>query len=162
MAAKKQLNDDVKRFIVMNLAMCESPSDVMTAVKETFNVTITRAGVQNYDPTKVAGRALSEELKTLFVDTRAEYKKKIVDELPLMDKYFRVKKLSRYVENAESIGNEIGAAALIEQIAKEDGGMFSNKHKHDVNLDATLTQTVVRVPPKITAEQWKQSQLEKS
>lgn len=127
MGAKKQLSEDVKRFIVKSLAVFESPSDVMLSVKEKFKVSITRAGIQTYDPTKVAGEDLSEDLKTLFFETRKNFEETEI--IPLSKKIYRIKKLAKFVENAESLGNDVAAAAYLEQIAKEEGGMFTNKRE---------------------------------
>ncbi len=127
MAAKKQLSEDVKRFIVRSLAVYESPSDVMLSVKEKFKVTLTRAGIQNYDPTKVAGEELSDDLKKLFFDTRKAFDETEI--IPVSKKLVRLKKLEKYVEVFENFENYTAAAAVLEQIAKEEGGMFTNKQK---------------------------------
>ena len=127
MGARKELTEIEKRFIVKSLAVYETPSDVMASVKDKFKVTISRAGIQNYDPTKVAGEDLKDELKTLFFETRKVFEENEL--LPLSRKNDRIRKLSRYVENAENFGNDVAAAAYIEQIAKEEGGMFTNKRE---------------------------------
>lgn len=127
MAAKKQLSDDIKKFIVKSLAVYETPSDITVSVKEKFNKTITRQGVQSYDPTKVAGEDLSDDLKTLFFDWRKEFDEKEI--IPVSKKIVRLKKLGRYVEAFENFENYTAAAAVLEQIAKEEGGAFTNRRE---------------------------------
>lgn len=145
MSTKKVLTDEGKKFVVMSLAVFDTPSDVVDAVREKYGVKITRQSIQFYDPTKVAGRELSDELRELFFKTREDYDKEAENNLPLLKRHNRVKKLSRYVENAENMGNEIGAAALIEQIAKEEGGMFTNRRELTGANGADLSQPFAEV-----------------
>lgn len=150
MAAKKQISEEVKRFIVRSLAVYETPSDVMLSVKEKFKVTLTRAGVQNYDPTKVAGEDLSDDLKTLFFDTRKEFEEKEI--IPVSKKIVRLKKLGRYVEAFENFENYTAAAAVLEQIAKEGGGAFTNRRELTGRGGEPL-----QIAP-VTMEEWKAEQ----
>lgn len=120
-----ELTNTHKRFIVMLLAVYESPSDVIDAVKEKFNITVTRQQLQHYDPNTVAGRDLAKGLKELFEKTRTEFEAK--EPVPLAKKVARVKKLSNYVEKFENMGNFGKAMEAMEQIAKEEGGMFTNR-----------------------------------
>lgn len=151
--AKKILTEEVKRFIVRCLAIYESPSDVAALVKERFGLTITRQTAHLYDPTKIAGQELSDELKTLFFETRKKFEEEEI--LPLSKKIVRIKKLSKYVENFENLQNYKAAAELLEQIAKEQGDAYTNRFKVEQNIQAQ--HTVVRVPPKSNkAEEWKQ------
>lgn len=125
--AKNTLSEDIKRFIVKSLAMYETPSEVVEAVKAIFNKKVTRQNVQGYDPTKLAGESLSDELKTLFFETRNQFDETEI--MPLSKKNVRIKKLSKYVEVLEDNDNFVGAAEVISQIAKEEGGMFTNRRE---------------------------------
>ena len=109
----------------MLLAVYESPSDVIDAVKEKFNVAVTRQQLQHYDPNTVAGKDLAKGLKDLFEKTRNEFEAK--EPVPLAKKVARVKKLSNYVEKFENMGNFGKAMEAMEQIAREEGGMFTNR-----------------------------------
>jgi len=125
--AKKTLSEDIKRFIVKSLAIYESPSEVVGTVKEVFNIKVTRQNVHSYDPTKLAGEALGDDLKQLFFDTRNKFDETEI--LPLSKKQVRIKKLSKYVDILESNENFVGAAEVVAQIAKEEGGMFTNRRE---------------------------------
>jgi hypothetical protein len=125
--AKNTLSEEIKRFIVKSLAVYETPSEVMESVKAIFNKKVTRQNIHFYDPTKLAGEALSEELRTLFFDTRSKFDETEI--LPLSKKNVRIKKLSKYVDTLENNDNFVGAAEVIAQIAKEEGGMFTNRRE---------------------------------
>lgn len=122
---KSDLKIQHKRFIVMLLAVHESPREVRAAIKEEFRIDVSLQQLQHYDPDTVAGRSLTKELKTLFETTRKEFEAK--EDIPLSKKVVRLKKLSKYVEQMEAAGNVVKAAEFLEQIAKEQGGMFTNR-----------------------------------
>ena len=124
---KSDLKIQHKRFIVKLLAVYESPSEIIASVKEKFDVTVTRQQLQHYDPTTVAGADLSEELKKLFTDTRKAFDDAEI--VPLSKQVVRMKKLSGYVEKFENMGNYGKAAEIIEQIAKDEGGAFTNRRE---------------------------------
>lgn len=125
--AKNTLSEDIKRFIVKSLAVYETPSEVVETVKAVFKKKVTRQNIHFYDPTKLAGEALSEELKNLFFETRDKFDGTEI--LPLSKKNVRIKKLSKYVEILENNDNFVGAAEVVAQIAKEEGGMFTNRRE---------------------------------
>lgn len=125
-----KLDLKVKRFIVTQLACFDTPSQVSAAVKEEFGLDIGRAHVQRYDPTKIQGSELSQELRSLFTETRAKFKTD-VEAIPLANQTARLRALSRLHANAESRGNAVLAASLLEQIAKEVGGAYTNTRRHE-------------------------------
>ena len=66
MAAKSDLSDDIKLFIVEHLACFDSPSVVVVEVEKEFGRKIARQTVEAYDPTKVhraAAHAQSDGLR---------------------------------------------------------------------------------------------------
>jgi len=131
------LNDDVKKFIVHALACYDTPSQVADAVREEFKLEVTRMQVGSYDPTKVMGRNLGEKWKVLFEETR----KKFLDDqssIPIASQNFRLRALNRMAVKAESSGNTVVAAQLIEQAAKEVGGQFTNRQKVDMSANVTM------------------------
>lgn len=148
--AKTTLSEEVKRFIVKSLAIYDTPTETVEAVKAIFNKKVTRQNVQCYDPTKLAGEKLSEDLKKLFFETRKEFEEKEIP--PLAKKLVRLKRLSKYVDVLESMDNVLGAAEILEQIAKEQGDAYTNRFKVEQNIQAQ--HSVVRVPPKQSAEEW--------
>lgn len=128
MAEPLELPDEVKRFIVTRLACFERPSEVAAAVKEEFAAEVTRQRVEAYDPTKVAGKALSKEYRALFAEARALYLADTAT-IGIASKVFRLRTLERLAMKAESVGNAGMVAQLLEQAAKEMGGAYTNRRE---------------------------------
>src|SRR5690606_13437474 len=120
-----KLSDEVKRFIVQALACYDTPQQVADAVKDEFGLEVPRSQVALYDPTKHAGRNLSEKYRVLFNDTRKTFRKEVA-EIPIADQAYRLRQLQRMSQEAMRRKNIVLAASLLEQAAKEAGGMFSN------------------------------------
>ncbi len=124
------LTDDVKAFIVQALACYDTPSQVVDAVKEEFDLVVSRPQVQSYDPTKRIGRSLSAKWRALFEETRKRFLKEAA-EIPIAAQSYRLRALQRMYEKTAARGNVPLAAQLIEQAAKETGGMFVNRMRGD-------------------------------
>ena len=124
---KKVVSDEVKTFIVKSLAVYESLSEVSKSIKEKFDLILKPQTIQHYDPTKIAGDDLDKDLKDLFFATRKQFDEQEI--LPLSKKLVRIKKLGKYVEAFENFENFTAAAAVLEQIAKEEGGLYTNKQR---------------------------------
>ncbi|MDV2984170.1 UNVERIFIED_CONTAM: DUF2280 domain-containing protein [Methylobacteriaceae bacterium AG10] len=131
--AQQTLTDEAKRFVVQQLAMFETPSDVAKAVKEEFGLEITRQSVEAYDPGKRAGAALSEEFRELFRITRETF---LTDTaaIGVSHKVIRLRTLSRLIETAEKRGNAVLVANLLVQVAKEMGDAYTNRQRIDANV----------------------------
>lgn len=125
-----ELNDEVKTFIVQALACFDPPSVVAAAVKEEFDgLVVSRQAVHVYDPTKRAGRDLSEKLKALFEETRKAFlEEKVV--IGIAHRIARIRRYDRIADRAEAMGNLQLAAEMCERAAKEMGGAFTNKREH--------------------------------
>jgi hypothetical protein len=104
---------------------------VVRAVKEEFGIEVTRQRVHFYDPTSRNGRALNEDLKALFFETR-EKAKQDLDGVGSYHKAIRLRRLDEMIGKAIDIGNVALAAQLLEQAAKESGGAYTNKHQHEL------------------------------
>lgn len=125
-----ELSDDVKRFIVSELACYETPKGVCARLIEEFDIDITRQRVHRYDPTKKAGEDLSEALKVHFFKVRKAFIEE-TDDIPVSHKAYRLRMLQKAVEKMRDVGNFIGMADLLERAAKEMGEAYTNKHKHE-------------------------------
>lgn len=144
------LNDEQKRFIVHALACYDTPSQIVEAVKEEFNVVVSRPQVQCYDPFKTNGKDLSQKWRDLFEETRKKFLED-ASQIPIANQTFRLRTLNRMLQKVEKAGNVVVAAQIIEQASKEVGGMFTNKLKVEqtganggpqhLKVDATLTPT---------------------
>jgi hypothetical protein len=131
--AQQILTDEAKRFVVQQLAMFETPTDVAKAVKEEFGLEITRQSVEAYDPGKRAGASLSEEFRVLFEATRSTF---LTDTaaIGVSHKVVRLRTLARLIEKAEGRGNPVLAANLLVQVAKEMGDAYTNRQRIDANV----------------------------
>ena len=151
--AQQMLSDEVKRFVVQQLAMFETPSEVARAVKDEFGIEVSRQAVEAYDPGKRAGAALSQEFRELFAVTRETF---IADtaSIGVTHKVVRLRTLARLIEKAEGRGNAVLVASLLEQVAKECGDAFTNKRQVEATgkdgaplLDGGITVQFIRPAP---------------
>ncbi|NNJ15557.1 MULTISPECIES: DUF2280 domain-containing protein [Pseudomonas] len=120
------LKSDVKAFIVQALACFDTPTQVSQAVKQEFDIDVTRQQVEQHDPTKRAGANLAAKWRTLFEDTRKRFREETA-EIPIANRAFRLRALGRMAEKAESMRNMALTAQLLEQAAKECGDMYVNR-----------------------------------
>lgn len=123
------LSDAHKRFVVQALACWDTPSQVAEAVKDEYGMEVPRMQIAQYDPTKVAGKALAAKWVQLFHDTRTRFRAEVA-EIPIADQAFRLRALGKIYERHLGRGNVVGAAAVLEQAAKEAGGAFTNRREH--------------------------------
>lgn len=123
-----RLTAEHKTFIVQRLACFDTPSVVAQAVKDEYGIELARQHVEQYDPTKRAGRQLGKKLTELFEATRKQF---IDDtsEIAISHKAVRLRRLQRMADKAELVGNIPLAAQLLEQAAKEAGDSYSNLRK---------------------------------
>lgn len=125
MAARK-LTEEIKFFIVAQLAMWKTPSEVVDLVREEYEKEVTRQTVHGYDPTTKAGEALSAELREFFFTTRRDFEQSIKG-IAISHQSYRLKELHRlYVKNSQ-LGNVVEARLNLEQAAREVGGAYTNK-----------------------------------
>ncbi len=135
--AGNALPDEVKTFIVQQLACFDPPSVVVKAVKAEFGEVVTPQQVEAYDPTKRAGRALSEYLRALFEATRAAFLDDAAG-IGISHRVTRLRAIQRLAERAETQGNIALAAQLLAQAAKEVGNVYSNTKQVDNKISGSL------------------------
>ena len=120
------LSEPVKIFIVQALACRDTPQDVVTLVKQEYDIEVTRSQCQNYDPTKYSGRNLSKKFVQLFNETREKFDAGLID-IPIANKHFRLKQYQKQLErNAK---NTVMSLKILEQAAKDVGGQFTNRQE---------------------------------
>jgi len=133
------LNKELKSFIVQALACFDTPSQVSQAVQEEFGIKVSRQQCESHDPTKASGKSLAAKWIALFHDTRKRFREESA-EIPIANRSFRLRALGRMAERAESMKNIALAAQLMEQAAKESGGIYTNNQKIDLSSkDGTMT-----------------------
>lgn len=139
-----KLDDNVKRFIVQALACFDTPSQVSKAVKEEFGLDVLPQNCQAYDPTKHQGKDLSLKWRAVFESTRKQFLEDIPS-IPIANRAVRIRRLERLLDQAERSRNMVLAAQLMEQIAKEAGGMYTNRQRIEhtgADGGPVVTQTV--------------------
>ncbi|MGU3496109.1 DUF2280 domain-containing protein [Xanthobacteraceae bacterium A53D] len=128
--ARGKLTDEVRTYIVQALACFDAPAVVVAAVRKDFKAEITPQSVEGYDPTKRAGRKLSEKWRAIFEETRKAFLED-TGKIAISHRAVRLRALQRMAEKAETMGNLVVAAQLHEQAAKECGDAYSNRLKHE-------------------------------
>jgi hypothetical protein len=118
------LTDEIKTFIVKRLARFDSPSQVAEAVKANFGVALSRQHVYVYDPRCTQPPA--PRWCELHAATRAAFLKDAAA-IGVAHKTVRLLMLDRMARHAETRNYFDLTASLLEQAAKECGGVFDGK-----------------------------------
>jgi hypothetical protein len=121
-----KLSPNVKRYIVTRLACYDTVAEVRAALKEELGVDVTYQAVAYYDPTHKASHDLAKDLRDLFEQTRKRFLDKVGDMVPLANRSVRLRKLDLMAHKAIERKNYVLAGQLMEQIAKETGGKYTN------------------------------------
>lgn len=122
------LPENVKLRIVQSLACFDTPSQASKAIKAEFGLDVSPQQCEAYDPHKRTGNRLSEKYRLIFAETR----KTFLEDTSLIGvshRAVRLRTLQRMIERAESQGNLVLTAQLLEQVAKEAGDAYTNRHK---------------------------------
>ncbi len=115
-----RLPAEVKEFIINHLACYYSPKEVVTKVQDMYGVTISPQRVEKYDPTKRAGRNLSEEWKEVFEKRCTEFLL-ATENIGLTHAAVRLHKLQEMCDIAEERGDFRLMLKLLKQAAIESG-----------------------------------------
>ncbi len=130
MAETDELSEEVKTFIVQGLACFDSPQTVAKAVKDEFNIVVTRQRVHRYDPSRKRGTdEVADKWQQIFEETRKQF----LDDAAktgIANKSVRLRKYQRVADAAEASGNHMMVLAACEAAAKEVGGAFTNRREH--------------------------------
>ena len=126
--ANPKYSDDVKTYVVQALACFDSPAVVAKAVKAEFDVVISPQAVEAYDPTKRAGRKLSQRFRLLFEETRKTFLEDTAT-IAISHRAVRLRALQRMADKAETQGNMVLASSLLKQAAEEVGGAYTNRRE---------------------------------
>lgn len=126
--AKSKLSNEQQTYVVQALACFDSPSVVVAAIKKDYGVTLTPQAVEGYDPNKKAGAKLADRWRALFAETRKAFLED-TSQIAISHRAVRLRSLQRMAEKAETSGNIVLAASLMEQAAKEVGDAFTNRRE---------------------------------
>lgn len=122
------LSDEVKTFIVQELACFDGLTAITRSVKDRFDIDVSPQQVEAYDPNKRAGRDLSEGYRAIFAETRKAFLEDTAG-IGISHRSFRLRALARMAEASEQRKNFPLAAQLHEQAAKEMGGAYTNRRE---------------------------------
>lgn len=141
-----KLTDDVKRFIVEQIACYRTPSQVAADVKAAFNLVVDRRQVEEYDPAKSRtkpGRGTTPAKKwcEIYEATRARFLAECGQQ-PIADQRIRMRELQRIFELEEERQNTVGQRQTLEQAAKEAGGAFTNKRVLSGSIAVTIEDVI--------------------
>ena len=136
------LRKEVKLFIVRSLAVFNTPEETAKLVNEEYkNLNVSRQQCERYDPTKRAGKDLSEEFKKEFEVTRKDF---LVtpQNIPIANLSVRLQRLEgQYQKHGK---NRVAALSILKQAAEDLGGKYTNKQeitgKDGVPLQTTTVQ----------------------
>lgn len=116
----------VRMHILTELACFATPVQVATTVKEKFGLEVSRQCVEAHHPERRAGAKLNPALRALFYETRAKLQEEL-DDIGIACQAFRLRQLERMLERAEGMGNIALAVDVLQQAAREVGGMYENR-----------------------------------
>ena len=127
---RHRLTDEQRAFIVEQIACFATPTEAALAVYQEFGVEINAHNVEKYDYTKQAGKRCAKKWHALYDVTRKAFLKHIEERVPHAHKAVRVKKLANASDVFERAGNYVAMAGMLEKIAKECGGAYTNRFEH--------------------------------
>lgn len=134
------LRKEVKLFIVRSLAVFNTPEETARLVNEEYkNLNVSRQQCERYDPTKRAGKDLSDELKKEFEITREEFLGK-PESIPIANLVVR---LQRYENMFQASKNNVLRLKIQEQAAKDIGRQYTNRQEITGKDGEALQTTVV-------------------
>ena len=123
-----KLTDPMKLFIVQALACFDTPTQVANAVKEEFGIEVTRMQVSTYDASKSTAKDMSKKYRAIFNATREAFLSDI-GTIPIANQAYRLRVLQRNLNKVDGQGNVAMVSQILEQAAKESGGVYTNKTK---------------------------------
>jgi len=138
------LTDEIKEFIVKGLACFDTPSQVTESVRVNFGIEVTRQQVFAYDP--AGSRPPAPRWIALHAATRAKFLGEVA-EIGVAQKAVRLRWLDRMSRSAEARNAFTLAAALMEQAAKECGGLYESRRSARAPTPSARENPLAEHPP---------------
>lgn len=120
-----KLKEGVQAFIVQRLAQYCEPVEIVDAVKEAFDVAVTRQQIHYYDPDRPGAPA---KWRALFDAERQKFLDKL-DGIPVANRAVRLRLINDVAVQARLRGNQGMVLNACEQAAKEAGGAYTNRQR---------------------------------
>lgn len=128
------LPQEAKLLIVQALARFSSPAEVVAMIREDFGIETTVQQVRTYNPEHPKFEA-GGRWRPIFDAVRKAYLED-VSSIPIASQAFRLNALQKNYDCAIRRGNMVLANAVLEQAAKEVGGVLTNAR--NVNVQQAL------------------------
>lgn len=120
-----RLKKHEKVFIVRALAQFMTPTQVVEDIKAKLGVDVSPQQVEHYDPTKVAGADLAQELVDLFHEARKQYIAQPIYNIEGANDIVQLQILSDLLMSKKN--NVVMSIKLIDQIQKIIKGHYEKK-----------------------------------
>ncbi len=117
-------------------------------VKAEFGITLDRRQIDFYNPESGGNKRLAKQWKNLFEETRRAYINGTVS-VGIAHKSFRLDVLHRIAEEAEDRRNWGLLVEVLQIAAKEQGGLFTNQRRLDVNPRDALAKLLGCTPDEL-------------
>lgn len=119
-----KLDASIQLHIVTQLACFKTPSEIQKDLKVNFGVEASTPQIVFYNPeTKNGSKELANKWRNIFTATREKYLND-VEAVPIARKAYRMNRLHELARAAKS---PVIEASLLEQAAKEMGGVYTNQ-----------------------------------
>lgn len=150
-----ELSKELQTYIVQQLAMYSTPQEIVELVKKDFEEEVSRQQVFYYNADM--NPKLPKKWREIFEATRKKFLKDTAS-IPIAGKSFRLRELDKIYHNQKSAKTQNTKAMkdTLEQAAKESGDAFTNRRELSGVNGEPIQHSVVRVPAKISPEEWKQ------
>lgn len=136
-----EISKEIKTFIVQQLAMYQTPQEIVDLVKEAFDTEISRQQAFYYNADM--NPKLPKKWREIFNATREKFLSD-VSSIPIAQKSFRLRELDKIYQNQKKAKQQNTKAMkdTLEQAAKESGDAFTNKVKLTGGGGESITQPI--------------------
>lgn len=131
-----ELSYPAKVRLVTLLAQFSGPAEAARVVSEEFSVILDRRTAWKYDASK-PGCKTGPRLRQLFAAVRNRWLEDVAS-IGIAHQAHRLRVLDRLAQKLEHDGDYLGAARVLEQAAKEAGGLYTNVRKAAVAATLNL------------------------
>ena len=125
----KKLKDHHRAFLIREFACFATPMEAADALRQEYGIEITPQSAQHYDATSGAGSRAAKKWHELFNISRAAFLEHVETRIPHAHKAVRIKKLAHAADAFEQNQNFMAMALMLEKIAREIGGAFTNRRE---------------------------------
>lgn len=123
-----KITPQAKADIMRWLAQGQKYEQILKGLEARHGITVVRQALEYYNPASPKSKRLSKHLREIYETARQLYLSDLTA-IPESHKAVRVRMLAEMANDSMTRKNYRVAADLLEQIAKETGNVFSNRHE---------------------------------